>query len=129
MSSVRGITFEEAARRPHPDRHNIWELVVHAAYWKYRVCARLTNLPRGSFTLKGSNFFPRPIDRSDAALAADLQLLSEWHVRLRSAVVAFDPERLEERVGNGAHTYEALIEGIAAHDVYHAGQIQLLKKL
>ncbi|MEX0747038.1 MAG: DinB family protein [Rhodothermales bacterium] len=57
MSSIRGVTVEEAVRRPHPDRHNIWELIVHAAYWKYRVCARLTDLPRGSFTLKGSNFF------------------------------------------------------------------------
>src|SRR4249919_4277847 len=58
--SIRGLSPERAARRPGPGRHNIWELVVHCAYWKYAVWRRLTGSERGSFPLAGSNFFARP---------------------------------------------------------------------
>lgn len=129
MSSLRGISLDQAAFRPQPERHNAWELVVHAAYWKYRVCAALAELPRGSFELKGSNFFERPVDLAKDAWKSDLKLLGSWHERLMAAVGAVEPDRLGEPVGDGRFTYEALIDGAGAHDVYHAGQIQLLKKL
>lgn len=128
-SSLRGVGLDEAVFRPGADRHNIWELLVHAAYWKYRVCALLTDLPRGSFELKGSNFFERPAERTLAAWTGDLELLESWHERLLEAIDAFSPERLDEAFGEGRFTYEALIDGAGGHDVYHAGQIQLLKKL
>jgi uncharacterized damage-inducible protein DinB len=42
----------------------------------------------------------------------------------------FDPARLdEESGGSGAHTYADLLLGIVLHDTYHAGQIQLMKRL
>src|SRR3984893_16201853 len=58
--SIRGVTAKQAAWRPGPGRHNIWELTVHAAYWKYAVRRRIEGGKRGSFVLKGSNFFARP---------------------------------------------------------------------
>src|SRR5512142_143685 len=58
--SLRGVTAAQAAWRPAPGRHNIWEIVVHAAYWKYAVRRRLTGDERGSFPEKGSNWFERP---------------------------------------------------------------------
>jgi hypothetical protein len=58
--SVRGLDARDAAWRPGRGRHNIWELVVHAAYWKYTVRRRLTGEKRGSFPLPGSNWFTRP---------------------------------------------------------------------
>ena len=57
--SIRGLSAKQAAWRPGPGRHNIWELVVHAAYWKYAARRRIGG-KRGSFALKGSNFFLRP---------------------------------------------------------------------
>ena len=53
--SLRGLTAVTAAWRPGPKRHNIWEVAVHAAYWKYVVRRRLLGEKRGSFELKGSN--------------------------------------------------------------------------
>lgn len=126
--ALRGVTPEQAAWRPQPERHNIWELTVHCAYWKYRVCAKLTDLPRGSFDLEGSNFFERPVATTDAAWAADRRLLDAWHDRLLEAIRTFDAARLDDEAGD-RFTFEALIDGAGAHDVYHAGQIQLLKKL
>ena len=55
--SIRGLSPKQAAWRPAPKRHNIWENVVHAAYWKYAVSRRFVDQPRGSFRYKGSNWF------------------------------------------------------------------------
>jgi hypothetical protein len=51
--AIRGLSLDQAAWRPGPARHNIWELVLHAAYWKYAVRRRLTGDKRGTFPLKG----------------------------------------------------------------------------
>ena len=58
--SLKGVTAKQAAWRPVPGGHNIWELTVHAAYWKYAARRRMEGGKPGSFALKGSNFFPRP---------------------------------------------------------------------
>ena len=62
--SLRGLTAEEALWRPGPNRHNIWELTLHAAYWKYAVRRRLAGDAVGSFERKPSNWpdIPQPAD-------------------------------------------------------------------
>jgi hypothetical protein len=127
--SLRGIAAREAAWRPGKRRHNIWEIVVHAAYWKYAVRRRLLGDKRGSFAVQGSNWFVRPADRSELAWGADVSLLGEEHIRLKVAVAAFPPEHLDRIARGSKTTARRLIAGIAFHDVYHAGQIQLIKKL
>jgi hypothetical protein len=126
--SIRGLTATQASRRPAKGRHNIWEIVVHAAYWKYAVRRRLTGEPRGSFPLDGSNWFVRNAG-SDAAWAGDIALLDETHGALRSAVEALSKRDLNRRSAGSSVTNLELITGIAAHDLYHAGQVQLLKRL
>jgi uncharacterized damage-inducible protein DinB len=125
--SIRGVSPAVAARRPFRGRHNIWEIVVHAAYWKYVVTRRLTAAPRGSFPLKGSNWFPRD-GGTRAAWLADLDLLARAHAALRQTVARL-PARTLDSKASGTVTRLDLIAGVAAHDIYHAGQIQLLKKL
>jgi len=122
--SIRGVSAKQAAWRPGPGRHNIWEFTVHAAYWKYVVRRRIEGGKRGSFVLKGSNFFTRP-ERgklNEEAWRADKQLLESEHRALRTAM---------HRV-LGTPRGEKLLRhlfGIAFHDVYHAGQIRLLRRL
>jgi uncharacterized damage-inducible protein DinB len=125
--SIRGVSAEEAAWRPAPERHDIHELVVHAAYWKYVVLRRLTGLRRGSFPLQGSDWFVRPSEAGDEEWKADVALLDEMHQSLRDAIAAFDPRHLAKKYGKT--TSIDLITGVAAHDLYHAGQIQLVKRL
>ena len=127
--SIRGITVEQAAWRPAPGRHNIWELIVHAAYWKYIGLRRLTSGARGSFPLGGSNWMSRPQESSDRALKADIALLGDMHRALRAAVAALAPRDLAATPAGSKVTNFALLSGVAAHDLYHAGQIQLLKRL
>jgi len=87
----------------------------------------ITGAKRGSFSLKGSNWFPR--DCADVARwREDLRLLCDQHRELRAAIASLNPARLGV-VARKRFTVGALIRGIAAHDLYHAGQIQLLKRL
>jgi hypothetical protein len=127
--ALRGLAAEQAMWRPGAERHNIWEIAIHAAYWKYAVRRRLLGEKRGSFSLKGSNWFARPEDCSEKAWKADLKLLDEEHRRLREAVAGFAPGRLYERAPGSKGFAVALIQGVTAHDLYHAGQIQLIKRL
>jgi hypothetical protein len=129
--SLRGLSAREAAWRPAAGRHNIWEFALHCAYWKYCVRRLLLGEKRGGFPLKGSNFWVRP-QTGSAPLDKDwretVALLDEQHRRLRAAVVALSPQRLGKRA-KSSWTFFQMLAGIASHDLYHAGQIQLLKRL
>ena len=124
MQSLRGISAEQASWRPAPGRHNIWELALHAAYWKYALRRRIEGGKRGSFILKGNNFFPRPKPgkATEAAWHGDLALLEKEHQALELAM---------KRVLKTPRAKKFLpgLYGIAFHDIYHAGQIRLLRRL
>jgi hypothetical protein len=126
--SIRGITHAQALWRPQPQRHNIWEHVLHAAYWKYTVRRRLLGAKRGSFPMKGSNWI-KPQDGTPTAWRRDVQLLVDIHESMRASIADVSPQKLRRRLPGAKVTYFFLISGVAAHDVYHAGQIQLLKRL
>lgn len=121
--SLRGVTAERALRRPGKGWHNVWELTAHAAYWKYAARKRLTGGKRGGFPMKGSNWFASPARADEDAWRALVKLLDQEHRLLRAAVEAMtdadlgDPKKLR------------LVYGVAAHDVYHTGQIQVVKRL
>lgn len=127
--SIRRVSPRQAAWRPDSKRHNIWENVVHAAYWKYAASRRFVDQPQGSFHYPGSNWFRRPGQGSDREWRADVALLDEMHEALRTAVVRLTPKQLYRTPRGKKVSNFALLSGIAAHDLYHAGQIQLLKRL
>jgi len=127
--SLRRVTPEAAAWRPAPGRHNIWEIMIHTAYWKYTIRRRLLGEKRGSFPLKGSDWFVRPQEAGIKAWREDLALLDETHGSMRQAIVDLPAARLHRVAGSSKYTHAFLIYGIASHDLYHAGQIQLLKRL
>jgi uncharacterized damage-inducible protein DinB len=122
--ALKGVTAKQAAWRPGSNRHNIWELAMHVAYWKYAARRRLQGGKRGSFALKGSNFFPRPEAGkvSEAAWKADKELLRNEHEALREAIKNALKRPLTPKV-------RRMLWGVAFHDIYHAGQIRLLRRL
>jgi uncharacterized damage-inducible protein DinB len=128
LGALRGVDAAEAVRRPGRDRHCIWELVLHTAYWKYVVRRRLTGAGRGGFPRAPSNFPALPGRPDRRAWRADIALLRDEHERLVDVVEELDPAVLDERSGS-RWTRAREIAGVAAHDVYHTGQIQLLKRL
>jgi DinB superfamily len=135
--SIRGLTPSEALWRPGRRRHNIWEEVLHAAYWKYAVRRRLVGGKRGSFAesfpttlaLKGSNWFAAPASGGAKEWKETRALLDATHRALRAAVEQCPAARLGRPVTGSKWSALDSILGMALHDVYHAGQIQMLKRL
>lgn len=125
--SVRGMSAAEAGWRPAAAAHSSAEIVVHCAYWKYTVRRRLRGEKRGAFPLKGSNWFPQPPGFDEAAWAESVRLLENEHRLLLDTVAKLASGRLSRAIGRGGLTCLKLIRGVALHDVYHAGQIQVLK--
>ncbi len=121
--ALRRVSPAQALWRPGERRLNIWELALHAAYWKYAVRRRLSGEKRGSFPLKGSNFFPSPARADEDEWRAALALLDEQHRSLRGVIAALPAKTLDD--GKKRH----MLTGIAAHDLYHTGQIQLIRRL
>jgi hypothetical protein len=122
--ALKGVSAKQAAWRPARNRHNIWEEALHAAYWKYAARQRVESGKRGSFPLKGSNFFARPEKRkaTEAAWRADREILESEHRALVGAVRKALESPLSQR-------HLRMLYGVAFHDVYHAGQIRLLRRL
>ena len=119
-NSFRGLDARTAARRL-PGRKSIWEQVLHAAYWKRIVLNKLAGTAR--FPRRGSNWPRVPDELTDRAWKEDVQLLYDIHAKLRGAVASMDPKRLDDA------KLRRMIYGAAFHDIYHAGQIRLLRKL
>jgi hypothetical protein len=127
--ALRGLTPEHALWRPATNRHNIWELTLHAAYWKYAVRRRLAGEAVGSFDRKPSNWPALPDPADNRAWKRDVAFLENEHRKLRDTVAGLKPSALSLRSPRGVWTYAEEIHGVAAHDLYHTGQIQLIKRL
>ena len=127
--ALRGVTPAEALWRPAPNRHNVWELTLHAAYWKYAVRRRLAAAAVGSFDRKPSNWPAIPDPADLRAWKRDVAFLDAEHRKLRAVVSGLTPAALRRRSPRGVWTYAEEIHGVAAHDLYHTGQIQLIKRL
>ena len=127
--SIRGVSPRHAEWRVAAGRKTIAEQVAHAAYWKYAARRRLRDDPRGSFPLAGSNWFAIESPLSRGRWKSLIELLATEHDALREAVAGFPEERLATTPPGGDVSFQMLILGVAAHDVYHAGQIQLIKRM
>ena len=127
--SLRGVRAEVARRRPASGRHSIWELTLHAAYWKNAVRRRLTADAAVEFARGTSEWTTVPPGLTEADWKADKALLKREHDLLRAVVARFPVKDLAKKAWMSRYTNIVTIEGVAAHDLYHCGQIQLVKRL
>jgi uncharacterized damage-inducible protein DinB len=132
---LKGITAAQASSRPVPQAHSIWELVLHITAWKREVASRMQGRPAGEPPEGDWPTAPSDGQGTDAAWAQALEALQQAQVALLSAVGQLPPSRLHVPVtdprnrplGTGVSHYVTL-HGIAQHDVYHAGQVAIIKK-
>ena len=130
-SSIKGVTIDEALWRPGKGRNSIWELVAHTAYGKYLVATRLEPDVEREFGRKlAKSWFPRLPHVTDAKTwRADLQFLDDWHETLLEVCRRVPEKRLQEKRLQSRFTLAQEVHGLALHDIYHAGQIRLLRRL
>ena len=127
--SLRGLTIAQLIWRPGPKRHNCWEIALHTAYWKYAVFRRLTGSDKGSFPRTPSDWPRMPSKHDQKSWRSDLALLEKYHGLLLNSVKDLPPVKLNRLLPKSKLPYRQIIYGVASHDIYHAGQIQLLKRL
>jgi hypothetical protein len=118
MSAVRGVRFEQA-KKSIAGRKTIWEQLLHAAYWKNVVITKLSG--KTAWERKGSNWVRMPSPGSEKQWKEDVEMLKGLQRRLR--------EILEKRAGKLSEKEVWLVQGAAFHDIYHAGQIKLLRRI
>jgi len=127
--AIRRVDATQATWRPASGRHNIAEIVVHCAYWKYAVRRRIRGDKRGSFVLNGSNWFALPRNLNKAQWRGYVKLLDAEHEALMQAVAEAPFTELCRTKSGPGKSIATHVYGVAMHDVYHAGQIQTLKAL
>jgi uncharacterized damage-inducible protein DinB len=126
---LKDVSAKQAAARPIGNAHSIWELVLHIAAWDGVVARRFGGAVA---ELADAENFPRVTDASEAAWRRALAEAGRAHAELIEAVSKMPDSRLEEMVPGkeGAHyTFYYMLQGVVQHELYHAGQIALLKKL
>ena len=125
-AAIAGVKKGEAFKRPAPGRHNIAEVALHHAYWVGQIEHKLTGAPASAFPLVGEDWFELD-DEKKLSWNAIVTLVDASHQRLSRTVGEIAggdrPSPLSE-----AERFDFVI-GITGHAAYHAGQIQLIKKL
>jgi uncharacterized damage-inducible protein DinB len=128
LELLKGVDAETAASHPIKGAHSIWELVLHIAAWDGAVRKRAGGV---AVELRDEQNFPPVPDKSDAAWSRAIEHVKHTHDELVKAVAAFPDSRLDEQVPGKTESYHNffyMFSGIVQHELYHAGQIALLKK-
>jgi hypothetical protein len=129
VGALRGVTARQAHWAPAPGRHSIWALALHLAYWNYAIRRHLTagDIPR--FPRAPANWPRVPATPDDRAWQADRRLLAQEHALLAEAIRRFRGSLNRRPRTAKRWTFGEMIIGALAHDAYHTGQIQMLKRL
>ena len=125
---LNGVDAKMAAAHPIKNAHSIWELVLHIAAWDGAVLRRIGG---AAVKLRKEQNFPPVKDTSEAAWHKAIEHAKHTHNELVKAVAAFPDSRLQEQVPGKTQSYYNffyMFSGIVQHELYHAGQIALLKK-
>jgi len=129
LGSLRGITPAEALWRPGPRRRCIHEHVLHAAYWKYAVRRRLAPGDDSPSGLSPANWPSVPGAPDVKAWREATAILRREQAKLERTVAGIKRGWGDIPPGGRKWTRAQLVYGVTAHDAYHTGQIQLLKRL
>ncbi|MBL8205822.1 MAG: DinB family protein [Blastocatellia bacterium] len=133
LEALSGVTARQALARPIPNTHSIWQLVLHIAAWMDAVRERIEN---GPVREPADGDWPEITDTSETGWQATLDLLTQRQQALLSVLTNLTDEQLKRRLGaehdpptaSGYSAYYNL-HGVIHHNLYHVGQIVLLKKL
>ena len=130
--NLDGINADQAASRPLPDAHSVWEIVLHMTGWTREVARRLEGGEPGP---PAEGDWPAIGRVSEQAWASARAALGEAHAALAVAVDRFPEARWRDRVGGERDaplgtgvSYAAMVTGLLQHDAYHGGQVGLLRK-
>ena len=125
LDLLSDVDADTAASKPIRGVHSIWELVLHIAVWDRAACRRLAG---EKCQPTGDANFP-PVTKVNAAAwrkaVAETKRARDAFVKM---VAALTDARLRDRVPGKRYDFYHMLHGLAQHELYHAGQIAILKK-
>ncbi len=124
--NLEGVTAAVASAKPIAGAHSIWEVVLHAAAWQTETWQAMQG--KQYVSLAGDADWPPVRETGEDAWKAALDELDRAHASLCAAIENFPDERLRETVSGKDFSFYGLLHGLAQHNVYHAGQIAMLRK-
>ncbi len=127
IEALAGVNAEQAHARPLANAHSIWELVHHIAVWE-NVGRRRLSGDRAQVEISSPEDWPPADDKSDGAWEQAKAALDRGHQALVQAIANLAESRLDEPIFEGMSTVYVTLHGVIQHDLYHAGQIAMLKK-
>lgn len=129
---VEGLTAPQAAARPIPGAHSIWEIVLHMTGWVREVRRRLE---QGKPRMPDDGDWPDSPQATEGNWWQSLDELQTAHAELREALQQFPETKLTDNVGTAQDqslgsgvSYMVMLQGLLQHDAYHLGQVALLKR-
>jgi uncharacterized damage-inducible protein DinB len=125
LELLKEVDVATAAAKPLKSVHSIWELVLHIAAWDEAVRRRLGGT---KLQLTGQQNFPRIPKPSTDAWRKAVSHVKRTHDALVSTVAALPDSRLYDRVPGKRYNFYFMLHGVVQHELYHAGQIAILKK-
>ena len=125
MELVEDIHVDHAAAKPIAHAHSIWEIALHVAAWQEAVLKRLNG---EAVDLTGEQDWPPVNDNSERAWEEALQSLKNGHKKLVQKTSTLTDADLPNKVPGRDHTVYYTLHGLIQHNLYHAGQIAILKK-
>jgi uncharacterized damage-inducible protein DinB len=125
LELVDDVDAKTAAAKPLRDVHSIWELLLHIEAWDR---AGLVRLSGKKCQLKGEKNFPPVATPTDKAWRETVNHVKGTHDELVKTVGALPESRLRDQVPGKKYDFYHMLHGIAQHELYHAGQIAILKK-
>jgi uncharacterized damage-inducible protein DinB len=120
------VTAAQAAGRPLPNAHSIWEIALHITTWERVVLRRLQG--ETVVNLPAERDWPPVRETGEAAWRQTVRDLEQANHDMRAAVAQSTEARLGDIVPGKDHSVYVMLHGIIQHDLYHAGQIAVLKK-
>lgn len=125
MEVLSDVSAQQAAARVFPAAHTIWELTLHIGAWEG---ACLTRLHGERAELSDAEDWPAVTETTESAWQRCKSNLEDGNLKLRDAIASLDEQRLDEPILSGMPSVYITVQGVVQHDLYHAGQIAILKK-
>jgi uncharacterized damage-inducible protein DinB len=125
MSLLEGIAAEDASRRTIPGAQSIWELVHHIGAWQDIVHRRLNG---ENVEITTERDWPHVWEVSDSDWKQALDNLKAHRSRLRDFVAGLSDDQLDQKAAGSTESRYVVLHGVVQHDLYHAGQIAIMKK-
>lgn len=125
LEVLEGVTAAQAARRTVATAHSIWEIALHIGVWEDVVRRRALG---ERYNPTNEQDWPAVVTTDDSAWRETLAQITTGHHALREVIASFDPTKLDQPLVPKGSTAYAQFHGAVQHDIYHAGQIAVLKK-